>query len=66
MLQTAAAGHLHADKGNALNPVVPYDLRQLFAVIYLIKLGTTHKNDLSLQELLMEISVSVSAAIRCN
>ena len=41
-LQPAAAGHLHADDGDALDVVAADDLRQLFGIVHAVQLGTAH------------------------
>ena len=52
--QPAAAGHLHPHDGDALDVVLPDDLRQLFRIVHAVQLGAAHQRDVSLNEPLVE------------
>mgnify|MGYP006874944806 CR=1 FL=1 len=42
IFQPAAAGHLHAHNGDALDVVLPDDLGQLFGIVHAVQLGAAH------------------------
>ena len=63
-LQTAAAGHLHAEDGHALDVVAAQDLSELFAVIHSVQLRAADEGHLAAHKLLMEIGVGVCRAVR--
>ena len=65
-LQAAAAGHLHAEDGHALDVVAAQDLSELFAVIHSVQLRAADKGHLAAHKLLMEIGVGIGRAVRCN
>ena len=62
-LQPAAAGHLHADNGDAFDVVLPKDLRQLFGIIRAVQFRASHKGDVPLDEPLVEGGVGVGGAV---
>ena len=64
-LQAAAAGHLHAEDGHALDIVAAQDLGQLFAVIHSIQLRAADKGHLAAHKLLMEIGALVLSVALC-
>ena len=61
--QPAAAGHLHPHNSDALDVVLPDDLRQLFGIVHAVQLGTAHEGDVSLNEPLVESGVGVGGAV---
>ena len=65
-LNSTAAGYLHADDGDALDVVLPDDLRQLFGIVHAVQLGTAHQRDVSLDEPLVEGGVGVGGAVGGN
>ena len=65
-LQPAAAGHLHADDGNALDVIFPDDLRQLFGIVHAVQLGTADEGDVPLNEPLVKSGVGVGGAVGGN
>ena len=65
-LQAAAAGHLHAEDGHALDVVIANNLGQLFAVIHSIQLRAADESHLAAHKLLMEIGVGIGRAVRCD
>ena len=65
-LQAAAAGHLHAEDGHALDIVAAQDLNKIIEEIQSIKIRAADKGHLAAHKLLMEIGVGIFRAIRCN
>ena len=63
VLQTAAAGHFHAQDRDAPDVVVFEDLGQLLAVVHGIQLGTADEGDLAPHELLVEVCIGVGGAV---
>ena len=63
-LQPAAAGYLHADDGDALDVVLPDDLRQLFGIVHAVQLGAAHEGDVPLDEPLVEGGVGDRNTVR--
>ena len=63
MLQAAAAGHLHADDGNAFDIVFADDLAELFRIICAVQLGAAYQGDPSFDEFFVKIPVSKSGAV---
>ena len=66
MLDTAAAGDLHSDDGNALDIVVSKDPGQLFGIINAVKFRTANESNVVADEILMKIAIGISGAICCN
>ena len=63
VLQSPAAGHLHADDGDALDIVLPDDLRQLLGIVHAVQLRTAHQGDVPLDEPLVEGGVGVGGTV---
>lgn len=63
MLQPAAAGHLHAQHGHALDIIAADDLGQLFAVIHSIQLRAADDGHMAPHELLVDIGVGIGGAV---
>ena len=63
VFQPAAARHLHAHDGDALNIVSAQDFGQFFTVIHRVELGTADKRDAVPDEIPMEIRIGVGRAV---
>ena len=63
MLQSAAAGDLHADNGHAFDIVVTDDFGQLFGVVDAVKLWTSAQSYFTMDKVLMEAAVCVSGTV---
>ncbi len=65
-LDPAAARDLHADNGHALDLVVADDLGELLGVVHGIQLRTSDECHMSVDEIVVEVSVCVGGAVRGN
>ena len=63
-LQTTAAWNLHADDSDALDIIVPDDLRKLFGVIDAVELRASDHSNLAFHEILVHVGIDVSGAVR--
>ena len=63
MLQTTAAGNLHADDGDALDIVIADDLGELVGVVHAVQLRAAYQRDVPLDEALMEGGIGISRAV---
>lgn len=63
MLETAAAGNLHTDDGDAFNIVVCDNLRQLFGVIAVIQLRTANQRNPAPDKVLVESSIGIGGTV---
>ena len=66
MLQTATAGNLHADDGDAFDIVVTDNFGQLPGIIYIIQLRASYQGNMAFDEALMKGRIGVGSAIRCD
>ena len=66
VLEPAAARHLHAHDGHALNVVAPDDLRELVGVIHRIELRAADERDLPFHELTVHVRVGIRRAVGRN
>ena len=64
MLQSAAAGDLHADNGHAFYIVAPDDLGELFGIVHAVELRAAHKGDVSLDKPLVKGGIGIRRAVR--
>ena len=62
--QPAAARHLHAHNGDAVDVVAGDDAGQLIGVIALVQLGTADQRDLAAHKLLVQRRIGIRGAIR--
>ena len=63
MLESAAARHLHAHDGDALNVVAPDNLRELVGVIHRVELRAADERDLPFHELTVHVRVGIRRAV---
>ena len=63
---TAAAGNFHSHHGNRADIVLLQNLGQFDGIVHTIQFWTADQRDVTADEVLMEIGVSVSGAVRCN
>ena len=63
MLESAAARHLHAHDGDALNVIAPDNLRELVGVIHRVELRAADERDLPFHELAVHIRVGICRAV---
>ena len=66
MLESAAARHLHAHDGDALNVIAPDDLRELVGVIHRVELRAADERDLPFHELTVHVRVGIRRAVGRN
>ena len=64
MLQSAAAGDLHADNGHAFYIIAPDDLGELFGIVHAVELRAAHKGDVSLDKPLVKGGIGIRRAVR--
>ena len=64
MLQSAAAGDLHADNGHAFYIIAPDDLGELFGIVHAVELRAAHKGDVSLDKPLVKGGTGIRRAVR--
>lgn len=65
-LDSSAARNLHANNCHALDIIIADDLRELLGIVYGIQLRTSDQCQMSVNEIVVEVSVCVSGAIRGN
>ena len=66
VLKPAAAGHLHAEDGDAPHVIVGKELRELIGVIPFVKLGATDEGNAPLHKVPMDVTVGISGAVGGN